>query len=278
VRLFAGGASTTPPMRLKRSSAIGYLLSGITVQREAPHCRSMLERITSYPRKLARKYCLTSNTIRYVIEYRCLVKLLSERGSPVELLVDLGAGSGEMSARLIDAGFARRGIAVEPFGGNFAKLKQRYSRLKESQCFNCSLETAPIRPATADLVLCTQVLEHIEDDAAAVARISEFTKPNGLVLISVPHPPEIFPNPGHVRPGYTLEELSGLGLQHGLHVLNHDYFFTLPTLRRMVAAEELGILGKLLPLGWADREAKLSTTEKERLQPYGLACLFEREC
>jgi SAM-dependent methyltransferase len=236
----------------------------------------MLESIKSYPRNLARKYCLTPNTIRYVIEYRCLVNLLSEVGSSFELLVDLGAGSGEMSARLVDAGFARRAVAVEPFAGNFAKLKQRYSRLKESQCFNCSLETAPIGLGTADLVVSTQVLEHIENDEAAVARMSELAKPNGYVLISVPHPPEIFPNPGHVRPGYTLEALSGLCLKHGLRPINHDYFFTLPTLRRMVAAEELGILGKLLPLGWADREAKLSTAEKARLQPYGLACLFQR--
>jgi SAM-dependent methyltransferase len=232
--------------------------------------------VNEFLRGLARRHLLTSNTIRYRIEYRCVVGLLSDVSTPIELLVDLGAGSGEMSARLIEQGFAERAIALEPDPRNFQLLSRRYSKLKDSRCLNGFLETAQVEPGSADLVLSTQVLEHIADDNAAVARIRELSKPNALALISVPHPPEIFPNPGHFRPGYSLTALTTLFREHGFRLLRHDYFFVLPTLRRLVATQELGPIGRLFPVWWADREAKLGTAEKAEQQPYGLAALFQK--
>lgn len=202
--------------------------------------------------------------------------LLSSFPKPVELLVDLGAGSGEMSARLVENGFARKAIAVEPDKGNFDLLSRRYKNQTDCRCVHCSLESALLDPETADIILSTQVLEHIADDQAAVARVRELIRPTGLALISVPHPPEIFPVPGHLRPGYSIEELAGLFAQHGFRLLRHDYFFVLSTLRRLVAAQELRPVGKLFPVRWADREAKLGMAEKAKQQPYGLAALFQK--
>jgi SAM-dependent methyltransferase len=232
--------------------------------------------MSEFLRRLARRVVLTPNTIRYRIEYRCLTNLLSGIPKPLGLLIDVGAGSGEMSARLVEQGFAETVIGLEPDPANFDYLKRRYARLKQSRCLNRTIESASLEKEIADLVLSTQVLEHIEDDDAAVARIGELTRPNGLALVSVPHPPEIFPNPGHVRPGYTCESLAALFGRHGFRVVRHDYFFVLATLRRMVAAQELGLVGKLFPIAWADRESDLSTPERAKLQPYGLAVLFQK--
>jgi SAM-dependent methyltransferase len=235
-----------------------------------------LEELTELLRGMARRYVLTANTIRYLIEYRCIVGLLSDFPGPYDLLVDLGAGSGEMSARLVESGFARQAVAVEPDGANFKKLTSRYAKLKHCRCLNSSIESMTLDPGSADLVLSTQVLEHIADDDTAVARIAELTAPKGFAVISVPHPPEIFPNPGHVRPGYTCERLTDLFQKHGFQMIRHDYFLVLWTLRRLVAAQELGRIGKLLPVWWADREANLSTVEKTKQQPHGLAALFQK--
>jgi hypothetical protein len=79
-----------------------------------------------------------------------------------------------------------------------------------------------------------------------------------------------------VRPGYTQEELHSLFLRHDFRLLGYDYCLTLPTLRRVVASQELGVLGQLIPVRWADRERKLSRREKAEQQPYGLTCLFRR--
>lgn len=233
--------------------------------------------MSEFIRGLARRLVLTPNTIRYRIEYRCLTNLLSEFPKPIPLLIDVGAGSGEMSARLVEQRFVGRAIGIEPDPKNFKYLQKRYARLAECRCENSSIESISIEKARADLVLATQVLEHIDDDDAAVARIRDLVRPHGLALISVPHPPEIFPNPGHVRPGYTRQSLETLFQRHGFRFIRHDYFFVLSTLRRMVAAEELGLAGKFLPIAWADRESHLPTTERANQQPYGLAALFQKE-
>jgi SAM-dependent methyltransferase len=79
----------------------------------------ILEYLARFPRRFARHYCLTANTIRYVIEYRCIVRLISKSNHPFRRLIDVGAGSGEMSARLIEQGFAETAIAIEPDPRNF---------------------------------------------------------------------------------------------------------------------------------------------------------------
>jgi FkbM family methyltransferase len=232
--------------------------------------------MSEFLRRLARHHVLTPNTIRYRIEYRCLTNLLSVFPKPFGVLIDVGAGSGEMSARLVEQGFVRTAIGLEPDPKNFKHLQSRYARLKQCYCQNAAIESASIENESADLVLSTQVLEHIQDDDVAVSRIWELSRSNALALVSVPHPPEVFPNPGHVRPGYTLDSLKSLFDRHGFQFVRHDYFFVLATLRRMVAAEELGLVGKLLPVGWADRESNVPTQERAKQQPYGLAALFRR--
>jgi 2-polyprenyl-3-methyl-5-hydroxy-6-metoxy-1,4-benzoquinol methylase len=237
----------------------------------------MLKYLARFPRRFARQYCLTANTIRYVIEYRCIVGLLSKSNPPFRRLIDVGAGSGEMSARLVEQGFAETAIAVEPDQRNFQLLQRRYALLKGCQCINSSVEAASIDVESADGILSTQVLEHIADHDAAVSAIHSMLKPSGFAIISVPHPPELFPNQGHVRPGYTKSELTNLFKRHGFEFIQHDYFLILPTLRRLIASEELGSFGRFLPISWADREAKLTTAEKAELQPYGITCLFQRQ-
>ena len=236
----------------------------------------ILEYLARFPRRFARQYCLTANTIRYVIEYRCIVRLLTKSNHPFRRLIDVGAGSGEMSARLIERGFAETAIAIEPDPRNFQLLQRRYAGLKGCQCINSSLGAAGVDIESADAILSTQVLEHIADDDAAVSAIHGMLKPSGFAIVSVPHPPELFPNSGHVRPGYTKIELTNLFKRHGFEFIQHDYFFILPTLRRLIASQELGSFGRFLPISWADREANLTTAEKAELQPYGIACLFRR--
>jgi len=228
-------------------------------------------------RRLARRRLLTANTIRYRIEYRAIRNLITKVDAPFDILADLGAGSGEMSARLAEEGLARAVVGIEPDTQNFRLLERRYSRLERSQCVNKRLEVNGLGDSAVDAVLSTQVLEHIPDDNAAVAEMHRILKPGGSAAISVPHPPELFPNLGHVRPGYTRDQLTGLFERHQFVLVDYDYFFCLPTLRRIIAAEELEPLGRLLSPAWADRELKLTRSEKETLQPYGVACIFRKE-
>jgi SAM-dependent methyltransferase len=87
-----------------------------------------------------------------------------------------------------------------------------------------SLTDLPFSDAEFDFCLCTEVLEHIEDDNRAVSELARCLKPGGLLLASTPTPPAPF-DPNHVREGYQLGELGNLFLKHGIVIERHGYTF-----------------------------------------------------
>jgi ubiquinone/menaquinone biosynthesis C-methylase UbiE len=92
----------------------------------------------------------------------------------------------------------------------------------------------PVPNDSYDVVMCSEVLEHLENDNAAVAELARALKLQAIALISVPYTGYGFTSflekagiktvhdyPGpeqHVRPGYNEQELSGLLNKHGLEV------------------------------------------------------------
>ena len=57
------------------------------------------------------------------------------------------------------------------------------------------IESLPVENASFDIVLCTQVLEHVDDPAAAVRELHRVTKPGGRVLASTHGVMVFHPNP-----------------------------------------------------------------------------------
>lgn len=87
-----------------------------------------------------------------------------------------------------------------------------------------SLTNMPLPDSHFDSCLCTEVIEHIEDDAQAVAELARVLKPNGLLLLSVPTPPAPYDDE-HVREGYTLAQITQLLESSGFEVINSSYCF-----------------------------------------------------
>jgi SAM-dependent methyltransferase len=80
---------------------------------------------------------------------------------------------------------------------------------------------------TFDLIVSTDMLEHLTDDLAGVRMFSAALAPGGHLLVHVPHlTRNIFgwrrknwmDIDGHVRPGYTKDGLTRLLTEGGLHV------------------------------------------------------------
>ena len=137
---------------------------------------------------------------------------------------------------------------------------QQPQRIDAKQLFFCaSLESIPLPDRMFDLVLCTEVLEHIHGHEQALDEITRVTKPGGWLLITVPTPPAI-QDPAHVREGYRPEELSTMLAQRGFQVVETRvcmYFFfrfllgnwsRLPWCPRIVI-RGLSVLDKWLPIG-----------------------------
>lgn len=100
-------------------------------------------------------------------------------------ILNAGCGSGDLSRRLGDLGHTVLGIDPEP---SYIALALRNSA--SASHTNCSFQVCSIEEFSGtgnfDCVIATDVLEHIEDDHTAYAKMVSLVKPGGLVLITVP--------------------------------------------------------------------------------------------
>ena len=80
------------------------------------------------------------------------------------------------------------GCGVKPYYPFFASIADEYVGVDVVENPNADLlgpvESLPVEDGRFDLVLCTQVLEHSDDPARAVAELHRVTAPGGRVLAS----------------------------------------------------------------------------------------------
>lgn len=86
----------------------------------------------------------------------------------------------------------------------------------------------PYPPASFDLIICSDVLEHIPDDQAAFAQLSRALQKGGTLLVTVPALTDkmrrIYRRFGHARPGYTGEQMEALCQKNGLRMVRHEQY------------------------------------------------------
>lgn len=100
----------------------------------------------------------------------------------VESVLEVGAGVGGVAVRL-----AREYdyVGLEPDPSSYVVAARRVERGAGGTLFQ-SDDLALVASRRFDLVVAFEVLEHIEDDCAAVARWAHLVRPGGHVLVSVP--------------------------------------------------------------------------------------------
>ena len=129
----------------------------------------------------------------------------------------------------------------------------------------------PLSPESLDLVVAYDVLEHIEDDAAAAKEVFELLRPGGVFLVAVPCDPALWSAHdeavGHVR-RYTRSEL--LSLLGGAGFTVEDVRSWMVLLRPAVALRRRSSTGSDLddPPGWLNA-ALGAVVAVERRLPVG---------
>ena len=157
------------------------------------------------------------HTPRYVVRRRAVQAEL--RRLPRGRFLEIGCGRGEMLPMFRSYGFT--GYAVEISDSVIALAKETAERLGPDVQVVESLEQLPA--TEFDYLFSFEVLEHIEDDSAELAKWVSHLKPGGRALISVPARMKLWSaadtSVGHVR-RYERDELISLLENAGLRVLS----------------------------------------------------------
>jgi SAM-dependent methyltransferase len=115
--------------------------------------------------------------------------LRGERGRAL----DLGCGSGRLAAALAEAGFAVDGIDVEEravaIGQRIMARRGLDVRLYAGDVYD---PQQPVAAGGYDVVVCTEVLEHVGPWRQLLARAGALLRPGGVLVVSVPRDPRQF--------------------------------------------------------------------------------------
>ncbi len=150
-------------------------------------------------------------------------------------IIDVGCGTGVFSFEMAKRFPQARITGVD----NWAELVEKDAQIAAAAGLsNCDFQIADVldlaNQRDFDIAVCIDNLEHVEDDAAAIANIHGCLRPGGLALFHVPglyrrwlllgkH--TNFDVRGHVRPGYTLEEIRSKVESAGFSILEAHYTY-----------------------------------------------------
>jgi len=242
----------------------------------------------SYP-TLGNAACLTLEDRSFWFRHRnrCIVSCV-RRFPPDDVFLDIGGGNGFVAKGLAAAGFAC--AIVEP--GVDGALAAHARGVDPVIC--AGLEDLQFSTASVSAAGMFDVLEHIEDEAAALEIVRALLRPGGRLFLTVPAYQFLFSlddaMAGHFR-RYTISSLERVLERTGFRVEFSTYFFApLPPIVLLLrtAPTKLGLrrgadsdrdAAEHVPSGFAARLMdKLLAFEFERIEagrpiPFGGSCL-----
>jgi SAM-dependent methyltransferase len=177
-----------------------------------------------------------------------------------DAVIEVGSGIGNLSQFLVDR---PRVVLTDTEPAYRAHLDRRFGDRPNVRIRSLTLPDVPaeVRAHAFDSVVCLNVLEHIDDDHAALASMRDLLRPGGAVVLLVPALPALYGTLdralGHFR-RYTPAALRDLFGAVGLQLRHLEYFnlagmpgwwFVGRVLRRsMIPAGSLRLYDALVPV------------------------------
>ncbi|MBI4514434.1 MAG: class I SAM-dependent methyltransferase [Deltaproteobacteria bacterium] len=152
---------------------------------------------------------------------------------PGARLLDVGCAYGFLLAAARIEGYTPVGVELSQPAAEHAR--QAYG----VEVFNGPVQDAPFPPGSFDVITLSDVIEHFSDPAPVVARLHQWLRPNGRLLILTPDA------------GSVVARLLG---RHWWALLDdHYWYFSRPTLTRFLAqqgfaVERLHSFGRVFPI------------------------------
>ena len=149
--------------------------------------------------------------------------ILPELGRRV---VEVGCGTGNFTGKLLDREAV---IAVDIEPACVERLRERYPGFPNLHTMVCEPESPEFLALTRfepDTCVCLNVLEHIEDDLAALRSMASILRPGGVIVLLVPAFPALYGpidrNLAHYR-RYTARSLKRLAAAAALDCVKLRY-------------------------------------------------------
>jgi SAM-dependent methyltransferase len=148
------------------------------------------------------------------------------RGEIGARVIDAGCGIGNFTARILDRELV---VAVDHDAEAIRRLAARRHgpNLRTVTADIAAPEFRELARFGADSCVCLNVLEHIEDDRAALSNMAAVVRPGGTVVLLVPAFPALYGpvdrNLGHYR-RYRRGDIRKLAAAAGLQVRRSHYF------------------------------------------------------
>jgi SAM-dependent methyltransferase len=173
---------------------------------------------------------------------RLLGRMIAAFGLPADArILDIGTSTGTNLRMLRDLGFSRyEGLDMSDEAVRWCADKG-YGKVTRGDA--CAL---PFPDASFDLILATDIIEHVDDDALALREMRRVLKPDGRVLVTVPAFPILWglqDEIGHHKRRYRAPELVARIRAAGLAVQKRFYFNYLLFVPILLARRAIGLLG-----------------------------------
>ncbi len=158
---------------------------------------------------------------RRIIQGPLLKELLAraaQQSGGLSNVLNAGSGEGGYSPMLLQLPGVQRVVETD-----FGFRTNVPPRLDSRQVFFCSsLTDLPLPARSFDLILCSEVLEHIAEHEQALDEMTRVAVDGAWLLITVPTPPAP-PDSAHVREGYRPSELGEMLRERGFEVIETKF-------------------------------------------------------
>jgi SAM-dependent methyltransferase len=147
----------------------------------------------------------TGQTIRWATQEVVLRDILGDKDirtlvkDELCVSVDIGCGGGHYLIDLL-APLSKKATGFDINARNLSIAENRIRRQRlcdRAEALLGSAEDIPLPGGSVDLVLCAEVLEHLPNPEKALQEIKRLLHSNGRAILTIPIPPDPYPNPEH---------------------------------------------------------------------------------
>ena len=182
---------------------------------------------------------LSSGPDRAQRQARMLAEVLREKSAPA-LIVDVGCGDGLATSVAASISPGHRFVGVDWSADALRQARTRGLTLVRAGVEGHGL---PLAASSADVVIMSELIEHLVDTDSALEEVRRVLKPGGHLLLSTPNLAAWY-NRGllafGVQPIFSEVSLRGVFGRPGSQVAGHLHMFTKRALTGLLAARGFG--------------------------------------